>query len=149
MYRLAKHVQRRAGLFERSVLRPGFLAAGLFANVGEGDAVEQGAHVGAGEGPGGQQHAVAFVVTGTIFVRFAEIADGDRAVDGAHDVGEPNLFGLASQHIATANPAFRANESGAFEREQDLFEVRLGEGGAFGDVADRCWAGFVGMERER
>ncbi len=79
----------------------------------------------------------------------AEVADGDRAVDGGHDLAQGDLAGLAGQHVAAAHAALRAHDAGALEGEEDLLQVRLRQAGALGDVAHRGRPGLVGVQRER
>ena len=102
---------------------------------------------GAGLVPDAEQHALTLVVTGAVLVRLAEVAERDRAVDGRHDVGEQDLLGRTRQDVAAADAALRADETGALEGEQDLLEIRLRQGGAIGDVANRRRSG-VGVQRE-
>ena len=41
------------------------------------------------------------------------------------------------EHVPPADAPLRADQPGAFDREEDLLEVRLGERGALGDLLDR------------
>ena len=71
----------------RSRRRPWALAAGLRGDVGQGVRVERSAHLLADHGPDRQQHALALVVAGAVGVRLAEVAEDDRPVDRADDLG--------------------------------------------------------------
>lgn len=104
--------------------------------------------MGAGCSPDREQYALTLVVAGAVGVGLAEVAGGDRTVDGPHDLGEPNRVGLAGKDVAAADASLRANETGALQGEQDLFEVGLRESGALGDLPHGGRGGF-GVERER
>ena len=95
------------------------------------------------------QHALALVVAGAVLVRLAEVAERDRAVDGRHDLRQPDVLRVAGEHVAAADAALGAHQPGALEGEQDLLEVRLRQAGALGDVAHRRRAVGVGVEGER
>ena len=95
------------------------------------------AHVLADVGPHREQHALALVVAGAILVGQAEIPGHDRAVDGADDLAERDLFRRAGQDVTAPDAALGADEPGTFQREQDLLQIGLGETGPLGDVADR------------
>ena len=73
------------------VLGPGCLAVGHLGDRGEGVAVEVFAHDVTGLVPHGEQDALTFVVTRTVGVRFAEVAEGDRAVDGGEDLADSRI----------------------------------------------------------
>ena len=88
-------------------------------------------------GPDGQQDALALVVAGPVGVGLAEVAGGDRAVDGGDDLGQRDLLGRAGQDVAAADAPLGAHQTGALEGEQDLLEIGLGQPGALGDVAHR------------
>lgn len=111
------------------------------AALGPGDHLRQGvplevlAHVLADLVPDGQQHALPFVVARPVLVRQPEVTRLDGAVDGAHDLGQGDGRRIAVEDVAAAHASFRAHQPGAFEGEQDLFEVGLGEAGTAGDVA--------------
>ena len=132
-----------------NVLRPGSIAAGDGSDAGEREPFEVDAHVISCLVPDAEQDALSLVVARAILVRLAEVAERDRTVDGRHDLGETDVGGVASEDVAAPDTAFGLDESGAFEREQNLLEVRLGERGAVGDVAYRCGPRFVGVQRER
>lgn len=68
---------------------------------------------------------------------FAEVAHGDGSVHRRDDLGQLYVVGSAGERVATADSSLRPDETGAFQGEEDLFEVRLGESGALGDVAHR------------
>ncbi len=85
-------------------------------------------------GPHLEQDALAFVVARAVRVRLAEVAGHDRSVDRGDDLAERDLLRSTREHVATADAALGANEPGALQCQQNLFEIRLGESGAFGDV---------------
>ena len=99
--------------------------------------VHQQAHLLAGRLPDGEEYALAFVVARAVLVRFAEVAEADGAIDGAEDLADANLCSGPSQHVATAHSALGAHETGTLQREEDLLQVRLRDGSAFGDVTHR------------
>ena len=99
-------------------------------------------------GPHDEQHALALVVAGAVLVGLAEVAGDDGAVDGAHDLAQRDLLRRAGQHVAAADAALRAHQTGALERQEDLLEVGLGEAGAVGDVAHRGRARRVVVQGE-
>ncbi len=84
-------------------------------------------HVRAYLGPDREKDALAFVVARSVLVRRAEISQGDRAVDSAHDRPEGDLPGRPGEHVTTADAPLRPDEAGSFQREENLLEVRLGE----------------------
>ena len=106
------------------------------------------AHVLAHVGPHRQEHALALVVAGAVLVGLAEVADRDRSVDRADDLAEGDGPRLASEHVAAAHAPLGPDEAGTLQREEDLLEVRLGQSGALGDVADRRRTGLLAVERE-
>ena len=107
------------------------------------------AHVLADLGPDGQQDTLALVVAGAVLVRLAEVAGHDRSVDGADDLAEGDLRRWAGQHVAAADAPFGSDEAGAFQGEENLLEVWLGEARALGDVADRRRRRFPRPQRQR
>ncbi len=111
------------------------IAAGPADAVGERVAVEVLAHVVAHVAPDAEQDALALVVAGAVLVGAAEVADHDRPVDGAHDLAQGDLLGIAGQHVAAPDAPLRPHEAGPLQGEQDLLEVGLREAGALGDVA--------------
>lgn len=118
-------------------LRPRPLAPGDLGDRVERVAVEVLAHVCARLIPDRQEDALALVVAGSVLMGLAEIAERDRTVDGRDDLGETDLGGRSAQQVPATDTPLRPDESGAFEGEKDLFEVRLGEPGALGDVSNR------------
>ena len=48
--------------------------------------------------------------------------------------------------VATADATLRAHEAGAFQCEEDLFEIGLWQPRALGDVADRRRTGVIGVQ---
>ena len=87
--------------------------------------------------PNGEQDALALVVTGSVGVRLAEVTCGDRTVHGRDDLGQADLLGQAGQDVATSDPSFGAHQSGPFERQEYLFEIRLGESRPLGNIPHR------------
>ena len=73
----------------------------------------------------------------------------DRAVDGAHDLGQRDLRRGTGEDVAAADAALGAHEPGSFEREEDLLQVGLGESGALRDVSDRGRARLVRVQGKR
>ena len=106
------------------------------------------AHVRPGRGPDGEQHALAFVVAGAVGVGLTEVAGGDRPVDGADDLAQQDLVGVAGEDIAAADAAFGSHQASAFECEQDLLEIGLGQPGAVGDLAHRRRRTAVAVQRQ-
>ena len=103
----------------------------------------------AGLVPDAEQDALAFVVAGAVLVGLAEIAEGDGAVNGRHDLGEPDLGWIAGEDVPASDTPLRFHETGAFQGEQDLFEVRLRQCGALGDVAHGGGTALVCVQRQR
>src|SRR5918996_292093 len=132
------------GSVDRFDDRPLALAAGHPGDVGQRHPVEVAAHVLAQHPPDGQQHALALVVAGTVLVRLAEVAHGDRPVDGADDVAQRDGGRFPGEDVAAAHSPLRADQPRTLERQQDLLQVGLGEPGALGDVPDR---GPLGLRR--
>jgi len=95
------------------------------------------AHVISDVGPNPEQDALALVITGAILVWLAKVAGRDGSIDRGHDLGQRDGLGGPGQHVAAADAALRADEPYAFQAQENLFEVRLGETGAFGEVANR------------
>ena len=137
--RRAQREPAHGGVTTGAASSPGQVASprAIVDDVGEGDGLEEAAHVLADVGPDREQHALALVVAGAVGVGLAEVAGHDRAVDGADDLGEADLLRVAGQDVAAADAPLRAHQTGALEGEEDLLEVRLGEARALGDVADR------------
>lgn len=97
------------------------------------------AHVLADVGPHGKQHALALVVASAILVRWAEIPGHDRTVDGADDLAQGDLLRRSCENVAASYSALGTDETGAFERQQDLLQIRLRKARPLCDVADRGW----------
>ena len=72
-----------------------------------------------------EQGALSFVVASTTDMGLAEIADHDRTVHRSHDLAERELVGWPGQDVTPAYPPFGPHKPSAFQREQDLLEVRL------------------------
>ena len=112
-------------------------ASSLQDHVGQRETREVLSHVVAHVGPDAEQHALALVVAGAVLVGFAEVARDDWSVHGGDDLGEGDLFGRTSEHVATPDTAFGANQTDALQAQQDLLEVGLGESRSIREVADR------------
>jgi hypothetical protein len=95
------------------------------------------AHVIAHVGPDAEQDALTLVVTGAVLVGFAKIARRDRPVNRGHDLSQGDGLGRPGEHVAAAHATFGTHEPYSLQAQQDLLEVRLGETGAFGQVANR------------
>ena len=100
-------------------------------------------HVITGLLPDGQQNALTLMIARTILVRFPEVTQCDRTIDRRNHLVQTNLGGWASQGVAATDPPFRADQTGTFQCEQDLFQIRLGETRALGDVTHRGWTVFL------
>jgi hypothetical protein len=124
-------------------------APGSLDHVGQREGVEVLAHVFTDLRPHRQQHALAFMLAGAVLVRSTEVASGDRAVDRGHDLAEGDLLRWPGEHIAAPDAPLGADQPRALERKEDLFEVRLRQTGALGQVANRRRARLVGMQCER
>jgi len=59
-------------------------------------------------------------------VPLAKITKRDWSVDSGDDLRESDLIRGFGEHITPANTALRLHEPGAFQRQEYLFEVRLG-----------------------
>lgn len=127
---------------------PGSDSARGGGDVGQIETLEMVSHVITGLIPDGQQDALSLVVTRTIGVGFTEVSESDGAVDGRHDVGQTDLGRRSGEGVATTDPSLRANESGAFQRQENLFEIGLGESGSRGDVAHGGRTGVVFVQGE-
>jgi hypothetical protein len=126
---------------------PSRKAPSLVNHVCQGVALEMGAHVVADLAPYGEQHTLTFVVARAVLVGVAEVASLDWSVDGSNDLRQADLVGRAGKQISAANASLGLDEPCTFEREQDLFQIWLGESGAFRYVPDRLWSERVDMER--
>jgi hypothetical protein len=73
------------------------------------------AHVVSHVGPNGEQDTLAFVVTGTIFVRFTKITGDDRPIDGSNDFGQGDVTGGTRKYVTTSDTALGKYEARAFE----------------------------------
>lgn len=129
-------------------LGPGCRALGGLGDLGERVVGEVSAHVFAGDVPDCEQDAVTLVVAGTVLVWLTEVAEGDRSVCCRDDVREADLFGTLGEHVTTADATLGLHESGAFQDEEDLFEIGLGESGSRGDVAHGGRTGVVFVQGE-
>lgn len=104
--------------------------AGLIDKVGEGERVEDVSHGIRNSNPHVLHHAVPLSVV-------VLIEDGrDWAVDGGYDVGQRYFLGCSRQHVPASDPALRSDDSGALDRKEYLFQIRLGKSGALGDLLD-------------
>jgi hypothetical protein len=92
-------------------------------------------HVLANFGPNAQQNTLPLVITGPVAVWFAKVASHNGSIDSGHDFGQGDGGGFASQNVATADATLGADEAHAFQAQQDLLEVGLGESGALSEVA--------------
>ena len=129
-------------------LWPGRGAAGCLGDLGECVVGEMLTHVFAGNVPDREEDTVPFMVTRTVLMRLTEVAEGDRSIGCSDDVGESDLLGALGEHVAAADTALGLHEPGAFQDEEDLFEVRLGESCACGDVPNRGRSRVISMERK-
>ena len=85
--------------------------------------------------PNGEKDTLSFVVTRAVGMRLTKVSRHDRTIDGADNVRQADLLGGMGQDIAASHPTFRSHQTCAFEGEENLFEVWLGESGAFSNVA--------------
>ena len=60
-------------------------------------------HVLTGLFPDRQQDALSLVITGPVGMRFAEVAEGDRTVDGRDDLGQTNVVRRTGQGVPAAD----------------------------------------------
>ena len=130
-------------------VRPGRSALCGLGDLREREALHVPAHHFAGFFPDCQQHALAFVVTCAILMRFAEVAERDGAIDRGENLGKSNLVGWAGQHVTAAHTTLGTHEAGAFQSKQNLLEVRLRKSGAARDITDRCWSRLIDVESQR
>ena len=106
-------------------------AAGSFYEFGEGDPREDCASFVVELDPHFLQHAVPLAM-------IVALGEGRRgAFHCGHDLGQGDEFRCTCQHVATPHSTFRMHKARALDSEQDLFEVRLREFGAFRDFFDR------------
>lgn len=78
---------------------------------------------------------MAFVITRAVLVWLTEVTDHDGTIDRADDRSEGHFLWRTGQHVATADSTLGADQARALQREEDLFEVGLGERGSLSDVA--------------
>lgn len=130
-------------------LRPRRRAAGDARDGGQRVGTEVLTHVPTGNVPNRQEDTLALVVTRAVLVGRAEIAECDRTIDGGYDVGKLDVGRVACEHISAADSALRLDDSCTFQCEQNLFQVGLGEGRSFSDVAHGRRTRFVGVKRQR
>ena len=124
--------------------RAGVADLGALHEVGQGVALEVGAHLVADADPHLLQHTVAFAVVVLVHQR------GERPVHGSEDLGESDLLRRAREHVPAADAPLRPHESRALHREQDLLQVRLGERSALCDLLDGGrTVGAVQRERQQ
>lgn len=128
--------------------RPGSGAPSRRCDVGQIEAVQVMAHVVAGLLPDRQKDALSFMVARPVGMGLAEVAEGDRAVHRRHDVGETDVGRLSGERVATSDPSLRPHETGPFQGQENLLEIRLGESGSFGDVAHRRRPRLAFVQRE-
>lgn len=87
--------------------------------------------------PDAEQYTLTFMIAGAVAVGVTEVTRDNRTVDCCDNFTQPDLGRGAGQEIASADATLRPHQAGPFERQQDLFEVRLGQCGALSDVPDR------------
>lgn len=109
---------------------------GGLGHFGEGETLHVATHQIAGLFPNGKEYTLAFVVAGAVLMGFTEVTERDWSVYRRNDFGEPDLGCGAGEHVSAADAALGPDETGAFECQQDLFEVWLGKAGASGNVGD-------------
>ena len=107
------------------------------------------AHVLADLRPDGQENALTLVVTGTVLVRQAKVAGDDRSVDRRDDRAQGDLLWRACQDVAAADAALGADQASAFQRQEDLLQIGLGESGSLRDVTHRGWAALLLTQCQR
>lgn len=129
---------------------PGTRSVGGRGNGGQRVGAEMLTHVLSGDVPDRQQDALSIVVACSVLMRCAEVAQCDRSIDRRDDLGEANLRRRSCERVSAADSSFGFHQSSTLEREQDLFQVGLGQGSALGDVANRGRTGtFVERERQQ
>src|SRR5689334_18449744 len=94
--------------------------------VAQRDLVEACGHLARQVAPEGAVHLVGFAVDRKQLL--------DRALQGPHDVAEPNRFGSAGQVIATPWTSPRVHQARAFELLKNLLEIALRDVLAPGDI---------------
>ena len=90
------------------------------------EAVEMMPHVFTGLFPDRQQDALTLVITRSVGMRLAEVAQSDRTVDGRDDLRESDLVRRTSQGVPAPDTTFGTHQSGSFQSQEDLLEVGLG-----------------------
>ena len=125
------------------------LAASRGGNGGKCVTLEVPPHVIARFLPDREEHALAFVVARTILVRLPEVPECDGTVDRRNDLGEADLVGWSAEDVPSTHASFGTNQTGAFQGEQDLLEVRLRKSSPLRDVSDAGRSTGVSMERQR
>ena len=88
--------QRGEASFSQRI-RPRRDATSRIGHCLQGEAVEDLAHVFARCLPDSEQHALTLVIARAVLMRLAEVAQGDRTIDGAEDFADTNLRGWASE----------------------------------------------------
>ena len=111
--------------------------ARLVDHVGQREARQVLSHVTSDVGPDAEEHALTLVIARAIFVGLTEVARHDWSVDRGHDLGECDALSRARQYVASSDAALGAYETHAFEAQEDLFEVRLGQAGTSCQVPHR------------
>ena len=86
-------------------------ATGLHHHVSQGETRKVLAHVIANVSPHAKQDALAFMVAGSVLVRFAEITGDNWTIDGGDDLGQGNVTGRTGENVAATYPPLRSNES--------------------------------------
>ena len=108
--------------------------AGALDQIGQREALEDLAGLVRDADPHLLEHAVALAVVVLLHQR------GQRTLDRGEDLGQRDLLGWPGEHVPAADAALRAHEPRALDRQEDLLQIGLGEGGALGDLFDRCRA---------
>ena len=100
--------------------------------VGEGDVLEHGAEAGADGDPDLLQVLGVAVVLDRLGRGRLDV--GDRALDGADDVGDGHLVGRLGQPVAALGAAAGADDAVVLELEQDVLEELQGDVLGFGEA---------------
>ena len=106
-------------------------------DVGEREGIQVAAHMNSYLGPNGEEDALALVVARAVLVGFAEVTSLNGPVDSAHDLAERDLLRWSGENVPAANPPLGPDDTGAFQRQQDLLQVGLRKAGPFRDVSNR------------
>ena len=123
-------------------------AARLGDHVGQREARQVLSHVISDVGPDAEEHALTLVIARAVLVGLTEVARHDWSIDRRHDLGECDAFSRSRQYVAAADAALGAHETDALQTQEDLFEVRLGQAGAIGEVTNRGGRREVGAQGE-